>query len=232
MFGCARLTVVFASRTNRRTNSSSEASSSRICFTTSFFSKPPAPRRVARTTRAIPPRASSRSSTYLPNTWGYIRSVAGGPALHRSKCGRALAARGPVAAALGAAVAAAGVGVAMPACDRAPHVTSRTVTMHVPPACAVDGGAYAEYFALGDFDPPSNPATGHFLSETGEALPEIDANARALVVEASESEREWTGEGAVPPAGDVDVLLLPTLASCALSTSLGARVGGVLTAVG
>ena len=37
----------------------SNASSSRICLTTSFFSKPPAPRSVARKTRAIPPRESS-----------------------------------------------------------------------------------------------------------------------------------------------------------------------------
>src|SRR5258708_35996800 len=53
-------------------NSSSNDSSSRICFTTSFFSNPPAPRNVASSTRAIPPRASSRSRTYLPKTWGYI----------------------------------------------------------------------------------------------------------------------------------------------------------------
>src|SRR5262249_22741186 len=137
MLGWARATVVLASSTNRRTNSSSDASSSRTCLTTSFFSKPPAPRSVARTTRAMPPRASSRSSTYLPNTWGYIRRVGSSPASHRSKWALVLGA----AASLGAG------------CGNRERVTLRTVTMHVLQACAADGDAYAEFFALGDFDP-------------------------------------------------------------------------------
>src|SRR5271170_7619537 len=139
MFGWARATVVLASSTNRRTNSSSHARSSRICFTTSRFSKPPAPRNVASTTRAIPPRASSRSRTYLPKIWGYI-----GPAMgqrHRSK-------RGALAVAL--VLAAAGV-----SCHKDADLTTRVVTLHVPPGCtsggqALDGSGYATFLGLGD----------------------------------------------------------------------------------
>ena len=67
-------------------------------------------------------------------------------------------------------VLAAGVLVAS-ACHKSPVVTTRTVTAYVPAACAADGGAYAEYFAYGDFDPTAPPATGHFLSAVGESLP-------------------------------------------------------------
>src|SRR6202044_2500534 len=106
-------------------------------------------------------------------------------------------------------------------CSRAARLTTRTVTAYVPQACAADGGAYAEYFAYGDFDPPAPPATGHFLSAVGQELPEIDGQARALVMTASEAtaglDRAWEGVGSVPSSGDVDVLLLPTLASCALT---------------
>src|SRR5262249_19524356 len=70
MFGCDSSTVVFASATNLRTKASSVASSARICLTTSFFSKPPAPRRVAKNTRAMPPTARGRSRTYFPKIWG------------------------------------------------------------------------------------------------------------------------------------------------------------------
>src|SRR5580698_811981 len=164
MFGCARATVVLASSTKRRTKSSSQASSSRICLTTSFFSKPPAPRNVASTTRAIPPRASSRSSTYLPKTWGYIRVLVRPP--HRSKHAAALV--------VGVVLAAA--------CHPSPQVTTRTVTMYVPQACAADGGAYGDYFALGDYDPSTPPpTTGHPLSAVGVALPEIDSRALELM---------------------------------------------------
>jgi hypothetical protein len=125
---------------------------------------------------------------------------------------------------------------ALLSCSRAAKVTTRTVTAYVPQACAADGAAYAEYFAYGDFDPPAPPATGHFLSATGQALPEIDAEARALVMTASEGtsgiDRAWEGVGAVPASGDVDVLLLPTLASCALTATVGARTGSVLAPIG
>src|SRR5450432_1583203 len=70
MLGWESSTVVFASSTKRRTKASSVASSARICLTTSFFSKPPAPRNVAKKTRAMPPIAMGRSRTYLPKIWG------------------------------------------------------------------------------------------------------------------------------------------------------------------
>src|SRR5450755_2419818 len=77
MLGWLSSTAVFASSTKRVTNASSEASSVRICFTTRRFSKPTAPRKVARYTRAMPPAAISRSSTYLPKICGNIPTVYG-----------------------------------------------------------------------------------------------------------------------------------------------------------
>src|SRR5262249_8870625 len=128
MFGWLSATVVFASSTKRLMNSS-YASSSRICFTTSFFSKPPAPRSVARLTRAMPPRASSRSSTYLPKTWGYIRGVR----VHRSTSVLAIA--------------------VLLACKKDATVEDRAITAHAPGACAMGPNAYVLYYGLGDFDP-------------------------------------------------------------------------------
>jgi len=113
------------------------------------------------------------------------------------------------------------------ACSKDPRVTLRTVTMHVPQACPVDGNAYAELDALGDFE-PTPPAAGHLLGDVGAQLPEIDASARALVADATESGRAWTGVASVPPAGDVDVLLLPSLASCALSATIDQRTSAAL----
>ena len=118
------------------------------------------------------------------------------------------------------------------ACHKSPVVTTRTVTAFVPAACSADGQAYAEYFAYGDFDPTAPPATGHFLSAVGEVLPEVDDQARSLVMTAAESQRAWEGVGTVPSKGDVDVLLLPTLSSCALTQSVGARTGSVMAPIG
>ncbi|HEY6463366.1 MAG TPA: hypothetical protein VIY73_24535, partial [Polyangiaceae bacterium] len=91
------------------------------------------------------------------------------------------------------------------ACHEAPVVTTRTVTTYVPAACAADGGAYAEYHAYGDFDPPAPPETGHLFSDVGVALPEVYGATRALEVTASESAASWEGVGLVPPSGPVNV---------------------------
>jgi hypothetical protein len=131
---------------------------------------------------------------------------------HRSKCG----------VLLGLAMAAAS------ACNGDPQVTIRTVTMHSPASCipgvpALDGGAYATYLALGDFDPPSAPATGHLVGTTGEELPEIGPATRELLIRATESDRAWVGITSVAATGDVNALLLPALTSCALPRTLGMR---------
>jgi hypothetical protein len=91
------------------------------------------------------------------------------------------------------------------------------VTTYVPTACSVDGNAYAEYEALGDYEPAGAPATGHLLSDVGVELPEIDGAARELLVVADENDRSWVGRAPVAPAGGIDVLLLPALTSCALT---------------
>lgn len=115
-------------------------------------------------------------------------------------------------------------------------MTTRTVTMHVPGACAaapapLDGNAYALYYALGDFDAPA-PSKGHLLGSAGEQLPEIDGQARILAVDATEGDREWLGAGSIPALGAVDVLLLPSLLSCPFSTQVGSRMGSTLGAIG
>jgi len=143
----------------------------------------------------------------------------GPPSAHRSKH----------AGLLGAGLAVAALGAA---CHPAASVSTRTVTMYVPQACAADGSAYADYFALGDFDPSSPLPTGHYLSDVGVALPEIDPRARALMVTANEpSGPPWEGVGPVPATGDVSVLLLPAFTSCPLTTPVGPRTGSVVAPI-
>ncbi|HXX69063.1 MAG TPA: hypothetical protein VEK07_17885 [Polyangiaceae bacterium] len=105
-------------------------------------------------------------------------------------------------------------------CSKAPDVTTRTVTLHAvcaPDGVAIDGGAYAVYTGLGDFEPGSAPVGARLLGgDVGATLSEIAPNARVLFVDATESEREWWGVGAVPSTGNVDVLLVPALTSCQL----------------
>jgi hypothetical protein len=103
--------------------------------------------------------------------------------------------------------------------------------MHVPKACAPGNGAYAEVRELGDFESPA-PMTGFLLGDVGATLPAVDNAARALLVEATENDSEWLGEGSVPTAGNVDVLLLPSLLSCPFSTPVGKRTEATLGAIG
>ena len=108
-------------------------------------------------------------------------------------------------------------------------MTTRSVTLHVPQACKVGDAAYAQFYELGDFE-PSPPTAGHLLSHLGETIPEITSAARALLVEATRSSRTWSGVAAVPPSGDVDLLVLPALESCAISGSVSTRTGSTLAA--
>lgn len=112
------------------------------------------------------------------------------------------------------------VAAAAMACNKAPHLTARTVTLHAvcaPDGLMIDGGAYGVYTGLGDFEPGSAPVGARLLgSDVGATLSEIAPNARVLFVDATEGEREWWGVGAIPSTGNVDVLLVPALTSCAL----------------
>jgi hypothetical protein len=143
--------------------------------------------------------------------------------LHRSKHATS------AVAALAAAALAAG------ACSRDAVVTTRTVTLHTPKACAVSSDAFAQYFELGDFE-AAEPTTGHAVGDVGSTLTELDPAARALVVEATESNTgsnaTWSGVAPVDSSGDVDVLLLPSLSACALTGQPGARPGAAMAAVG
>jgi len=121
---------------------------------------------------------------------------------------------------------------ALVACARDAQVTTRTVTTHAPAACAPGSGAYAIFQEMGDFE-PATPATGHLLGDVGATLPGIDASARALLVKVTDSsDREWLGLGDVPPAGNVDVLLLPSLSACSFTTSVGQGAPASVGAVG
>jgi hypothetical protein len=122
------------------------------------------------------------------------------------------------------------------ACAKSPQVTRRTVTLNVPKACAsgplaLDGTGYAVYHALGDFDPQGPLPTGHVVGAIGQNLPELDDATRALVVDVTQHDRQWMGTAGVPATGDVDLMLLPSLTSCGLSTSVGSRTRSILAPV-
>jgi hypothetical protein len=103
--------------------------------------------------------------------------------------------------------------------------TVRTVTAYVPAACAIDGGAYAQYVALGDYQRSGASATGHLLGDVGAGLPEVDPAAQELDIVATQADRTWTGRSTVAGTGDVDVLLWPALGSCGLTQPMGEQVG-------
>jgi hypothetical protein len=145
-----------------------------------------------------------------------------GPTFHRSKGWLVLAA---LAASAGALLG----------CGDGRKVTLRTVTAYVPAACAIDGGAYAEYTALGDYPASGAPAKGHLLGDVGADLPEVDPAAQELDIVADQADRTWTGRGAIAAAGDVDVLLWPAGTTCALTQpapQMGTRTGSTLASLG
>ncbi len=128
---------------------------------------------------------------------------------HRSKC------------ACGLALGFAATG----ACHGQAAITTRVVTTHVSPGCVsggqtLDGNGYAKFYGSGDFE-PTLPAAGHLLKDVGDVLSEIDPASRALVVDTSEGAGRWQGVTGIPPSGNVDVLLLPWLASCPFPNTNG-----------
>jgi hypothetical protein len=109
------------------------------------------------------------------------------------------------------------------ACSGGGEVTERVVTMHVPPGCvsggqALDGEGYAKFYGSGDFE-ATLPAAGHFLKNVGDVLSEIDPASQSLVVDVSEGAGRWLGVASIPATGNLDVLLLPWMASCPLPSS-------------
>ncbi len=130
----------------------------------------------------------------------------------------------------GACIAAAA------ACQKDPVVTDRAVTLHAPQSCApglanLDDGAYAVYDALGDYE-PTPAADGHLLKSVGTALPEIDPAVRALLVDATEGDREWQGSTPIAGSGPVDVLVLPATTPCSLRGAVVAPTGAAIGMTG
>jgi hypothetical protein len=119
------------------------------------------------------------------------------------------------------------------ACGKDTKVTSRVVTTWVPTACAVDGKGLANYLALGDYDGNPQPPV-HPLSAVGVNLPEIDTQARELVITATETgaTSTWEGLAAVPASGGVNVLVLPHASPCPLSGQIVAGPGSTLAPIG
>lgn len=117
------------------------------------------------------------------------------------------------------------------ACHKDTVVTSRAVTTWAPAACAVDSKSTATYLALGDFDGPQQPPVRP-LSAVGMSLPEIDTQARELVISAGKGAGSWEGLTPVPASGDVNVLVLPDLSPCAFSGAVDARMGSTLASIG
>jgi hypothetical protein len=128
------------------------------------------------------------------------------------------------------------IGLAMLcACHGGGSVTKRVVTMHVPPGCvsagqALDGEGYAKFYGYGDFD-ATLPVAGHFLKSVGDVLSEVDPASRSLVVDTSEGPGRWLGVAGIPAMGNLDVLLLPWMASCPLPSSDGVA-GATISPVG
>ena len=123
-------------------------------------------------------------------------------------------------------------------CAREPEIVTRRVTMHVPAACETGPRPYALYYPSGDFQPAADAplVEAQFLSGEGGSLSHIPQATRALLVDVSVdgTPLRWRGIGSVETAGDVDVLLWPAAAPCALSppsTPLPARTDAALGAI-
>lgn len=127
----------------------------------------------------------------------------------------------------------AGAGALVAGCRPDAVVDRRAVTLHSPRACAPGPGAYALFHAFGDFQPAADaPASeARFVTDVGAELPALPSDARALVVDVSQADSQWTGLASVPESGDIDVLVWPRAASCSLSDEAGAHLGGAAARV-
>jgi hypothetical protein len=108
------------------------------------------------------------------------------------------------------------------ACQRDPIVVTRTVTVHVPQACAPTGRVYGVYYGWGDFQPTvASPAQSKLFLDPGAPLVELPLETRALVLDATDvgSGERFLGATRVLPTGGVDLLLWPSGSTCVLTGS-------------
>lgn len=117
--------------------------------------------------------------------------------------------------------------VGMIGCEKDPQLVSRVVTPHVSSRCPLADHPYGVYYAAGDFQPtPDAPAQAKLFLTAGAVLTGLPPESRALVLDVSDvAGGRWLGLGAVPPEGDVDLLLWPASEPCGLSTDTGAVSG-------
>src|SRR5690606_9647674 len=211
MLGWLSSTAVFASPTNLRTKASSEASSGRICLTTSRFSNPTAPRSVARYTRAMPPAAISRSSTYLPKICGYTgyegsgiqRIGRGGPPSLAHRGGDSCAVRR-----LGLALSIA----ALCGCTEAEPGPVLRVSTHGLAACPVPEGARLFLTAVGDFSASESTSDALPLGAAGDLAAPPSTQAFEARVELGGARFHGYAERTTSP--ELPILLWPEGSAC------------------
>lgn len=107
------------------------------------------------------------------------------------------------------------------ACTRTETVT-RFVNLHVTggQTCKIADGSVGKYFATGDFEPlPANLSQQALQTDVrGQTIDGVPGNVKSLTLLATPSDSSvWLGATLVPDTGDVDMLLLPSASSCALT---------------
>jgi hypothetical protein len=128
-------------------------------------------------------------------------------------------------------VALLGSSMAIGACTKGARVDSRAVALQAPAACAPGAGAFALYYAFGDFQPPPSPPSLP-LSNVGAELAGFPADAQEIVVDVTDAtEGEWVAHGLLAASGNVDLLLLADQLPCALSGTIAARTSAAVGAI-
>jgi len=113
------------------------------------------------------------------------------------------------------------------------ETTTRVVNLHVTASCPIPTGSVGEYVALGDYN-PSQPNHSSLLAtdQAGQTIDGVPADVQSLALVATASDdSQFFGVTLVPPAGDVDMLLLPSASACKLNTKVGFAPGMIFGAV-
>jgi len=119
-------------------------------------------------------------------------------------------------------------------CQRT-ETTTRNVNLHLTEACPIliPSGSYGDYVATGDYEPPTPNHSSLFPLFTPQpnTIDGIPQNVQSLALLATAPIDSWFAVALVPPAGDLDMLLLPGAATCPLDTPVGFASGMVFGVV-
>ena len=134
-----------------------------------------------------------------------------------------------------ATVLAGVAGLCLGACQRDTQVIDRPVRLNSPKGCAVAGErGYASLYAHGDFEPTAEaPYVESLYLRDAAELAGLPLATKSLLADVSQpgAPAGFFGLARVPEAGPVDVLLLPKLASCALTTRIERRTSSTMAAI-